>query len=196
MVESLFSLVAYCAIMSGTPGPNNVMLANSGANFGYRRTLPYLLGICFGVFAITVLVCAGLGAVFTAYPAFHSALKVAGAAYLAFLAWKIANASGDVAGVSATAQGFTEGTLFQLVNPKSWLKAVTLATFFMPPSLSLLTGAVVVAVVGFTVAFPLLSCWACFGMMLKRFLTSPLRLKIFNVATGLSLIVLAITMLL
>ncbi|WP_082548994.1 LysE family translocator [Rhizobacter sp. Root404] len=195
MADSLVSMVAYCAIMSGTPGPNNVMLANSGANFGYRRTLPYLLGICAGVFAITVLVCTGLGAVFTAYPVFHSVLKVAGAAYLGVLAWKIANSSGTGEGATAKAQGFADGALFQLVNPKSWLKAVTLATLFMPANFSLPTSAIIVAIVGLAVAFPLLSCWACFGVVLRRFLTSPLRLRIFNVATGLSLFVLAITIL-
>ncbi|MES2999766.1 MAG: LysE family translocator [Pseudomonadota bacterium] len=180
--------------MSGTPGPNNVMLATSGANFGYRKTLPHLLGINSGLFALTAVICAGLGAVFTRYPVIHLVLKYAGAVYLAYLAWKLAGASLARGETAAKPLSFAEGAAFQLVNPKSWIKAVTIATFFMPPGIDALAGALLVSIVGLVIGFPLISCWTLFGVGMRRFLDSPRRLKLFNLLMGLSLVVLAVSL--
>ncbi|MCD6077207.1 MAG: putative rane protein [Ramlibacter sp.] len=196
MIESLAPLATYCALMSATPGPNNVMLAASGANFGYRRTLPYLLGINAGVFALTIVVCLGLGAVFARYPQVHGALKIAGALYLVWLSWKLAFARlGDKAAVG-TPLSFVDGATFQLVNPKSWMKAVTLASVFMPVGMHPAFGAMVVAIVSLAIGFPLVSIWALFGVAIRRFLDTPLRLRLFNAVMGLGLLALAVTLLL
>jgi threonine/homoserine/homoserine lactone efflux protein len=194
MLESLVPLGIYCALMSGTPGPNNVMLATSGANFGYQRTLPHLLGINAGVFAMTMVVCLGVGAVFAQYPALHDTLKMAGAAYLVFLAWKIAGASLSQGAAGARPLSFAEGAAFQVVNPKSWMKAATIATVFMPTTISPVLGALLVSVVGLVVGFPLISIWTLFGVAIGRFLSSPSHLKVFNGAMALSLVVLAVSL--
>lgn len=191
MAEGLFSLVAYCALMSGTPGPNNVMLAASGANFGFRRTLPHMLGINAGVFALTALVCLGLGAVYARFPELHRALKVVGALYLVYLAWKIAG-SGAAAGASGSRPlSFVEGAAFQVVNPKSWMKAATIATVFMPVGLDPVYGALLVSTVGWVVGFPLIAVWALFGVAIGRYLGTARRRRAFNAVMGLSLVVLA-----
>jgi threonine/homoserine/homoserine lactone efflux protein len=195
MVESLFPLVAYCALMSGTPGPNNVMLATSGANFGYRRTLPHMLGINAGAFVLTLVVCLGLGAVFERFPGLHQALKIAGAMYLVYLAWQLAGSSLKPGTQAATPLSFTQGALFQVVNPKTWMKAATIATVFMPVGVRPLYGALLVSVIGLVVGFPLISVWALFGVGIARFLRSPRTLRAFNGAMGLSLVVLAATLL-
>lgn len=194
MVESLLPLAAYCALMSGTPGPNNVMLATSGANFGYRRTLPHMLGINMGVFALTMVVCLGLGAVFTRFPAIHDVLRIAGALYLVFLAWKLAGAHLARSGAASSPLSFFEGAAFQVVNPKSWMKAATIATVFMPNDLRAAEGALLVSTVGLVVGFPLISVWTLFGVAIGRLLRSPLRLRLFNGAMALSLLVLAISL--
>lgn len=195
-MDQMLALATYCALMSGTPGPNNVMLATSGANFGYRRTLPHILGINFGVFALTLVVCLGLGAVFDRYPEVHRVLKVVGSLYLVYLAWKLAGASiSDRVGGSRPLT-LVEGAAFQIVNPKSWMKAATIATVFLPHDTRPLYAALLVSSVGFVVGFPLISVWTLFGVAIRQFLGSKLRLRVFNAAMGLSLLVLAGSLLL
>src|SRR5579864_2175458 len=90
--------ITYTFVMSITPGPNNVMLTASGANFGFRRTLPHILGICCGFVVQLLAVCAGLAALFTRWPALQSALAWVGAAYLLYLGWQMLGAGDAAAG--------------------------------------------------------------------------------------------------
>lgn len=130
LFSSLIPLMTYCLVMSGTPGPNNVMLATSGANFGYRGALPAVWGIQFGVFVQTCVTCLGLGSVFAAFPQIQQGLRLAGALYLVYLAWKLSGARIG-AGHAPQPVSFAEAALFQALNPKSWVKAVTLALLFL-----------------------------------------------------------------
>lgn len=190
MIE-LLPLMTYCFVMSGTPGPNNVMLASSGANFGYRGALPAILGIQFGVFVQSFIVCVGLGNVFIAYPLIQQVLRVAGALYLIFLAWKL---SGAAIGEAHTPKplSFGQAALFQALNPKTWVKSVTLAAVFMPTGLSASNGALLVAVVGTLVGFPCSSMWALFGVAIRGLLRDPRKQRLFNLSMGATLLVLAL----
>ncbi|MDN3922002.1 LysE family translocator [Pelomonas sp. PFR6] len=85
----LLPLMSYCLLMSGTPGPNNVLLTAAGANYGYRPTLPQILGTNSGVAALTWLSCLGLGQLFAAWPPAQQGLRIAGALYLLWLAWRL-----------------------------------------------------------------------------------------------------------
>lgn len=196
MPKELLPLIAYCALMSATPGPNNVMLATSGARFGYRRTLPYLLGISTGVFALSVLVCMGLGALLARHPAVQEGMKVVGALYLVYLAWKIAGASVANPAARERPLTFVEGAIFQGVNPKSWFRAGTLATVFMPAGWEPAAGALLVSGVGMVVGLPCISAWALFGVAIRGFLGTPWRLRVFNATMALSLVALAVSLLL
>lgn len=194
MLTDLLPLATYCFLMSGTPGPNNVMLTASGANFGFRHTLPHIMGVVVGNAVQTLVACLGLGALFAAYPQLHAVLRVAGAAYLLFLAWRLARSSMPDA-TSARPLTWAEAALFQAVNPKSWMKAVTLATVFMPPGLQVMEGALVLAVVGFVVGFPCISVWAMFGVAIRRTLRHPRRQRVFNAIMASTLALLALTLL-
>ena len=118
--EQLLSLAAFAFVTSITPGPNNLMLMASGANFGVRRTVPHMLGVALGFVFLAVLVGAGLAEVFAAVPQLHTALKVVSVAYLLFLAWRIATAPppGE-AGRAARPMTFLAAAGFQWVNPKA-----------------------------------------------------------------------------
>src|SRR5215470_8305912 len=87
-----FAFATYSFVMSITPGPNNVMLTASGATFGFRRTVPHILGVCFGFSVVLLAVCAGLGVVFERWPGIQTALRWAGAAYLVYLGWRLLRA--------------------------------------------------------------------------------------------------------
>ncbi|MDC8772613.1 LysE family translocator [Roseateles albus] len=188
----LLPLMSYCFVMSGTPGPNNVMLASSGANFGYRRALPLIIGIQLGGALLTFVTCLGLGSLFNAFPVLHQILRVAGALYLIFLAWKLGTMK---VGDAAKPMTVTQAALFQAVNPKSWMKSITLASVFMPVGLSVPIGALLVTVTGVLVGLPISSTWALFGVAIRRLLADPLKRRIFNLSMGGTLLVLAISFL-
>lgn len=193
-MNELLPLLSYCVLMSSTPGPNNMMLVTSGAHHGYRRTLPAILGINAGGAVQTFVTCMGLGALFVAWPALHATLRVAGTLYLLVLAWKLVG-SPVVQGRPAERLGFAQAALFQAVNPKSWVKAITVASVFMPTQLSVPAGALLVSVIGAVVGFPCISMWALFGVGIGRFLSSPARRRAFNVIMAASLAVLAFLLL-
>ncbi|HEY9108528.1 MAG TPA: LysE family translocator [Roseateles sp.] len=194
-MNELLPLLTYCTLMSGTPGPNNMMLVASGAHHGYRRTLPAILGINAGGAVQTFATCMGLGALFMAWPAAHAALKLAGTLYMLVLAWKLA---GSPAAQDRPPErvGFMEAALFQAVNPKSWIKAITIASVFMPTGFGIVVGALLVSLVGALVGFPCISMWALFGAWIGRFLSSPARRRVFNAIMAASLAVLALLLLL
>lgn len=183
--------MSYCLVMSATPGPNNVMLAATGANFGGRGALPAILGIQAGMFAQTMLMCAGLGSVFVAYPLAQQVLRVAGSLYLVYLAWKLSGAA--VGGAQAPkAVSFAQAATFQALNPKSWVKAITVASVFMPAGHNPFAGALLVAAVGTLVGMPCNAMWALFGVSIRRLLTDPRKQRVFNLTMGATLVVLAV----
>ena len=189
-MNELLPFFSYCVLMSSTPGPNNMMLVASGAHHGYRRTLPAILGISSGNALLTFATCVGLGAVFVRWPLLHDVLRLAGTLYMLVLAWRLAG--------SSVAQDrppervrFWQGALLQLVNPKSWVRAVTIASVFMPTQLSIPAGALFVSAVGAVIGLPCVSMWALFGAGIGRFLSSPVRRRAFNVIMAASLAVLA-----
>lgn len=193
-MNEMLPLLSYCLLMSSTPGPNNMMMVASGAHHGYRRTLPAILGINAGGAVQTFVTCLGLGAVFVAWPALHAGLKLAGTLYLLVLAWRLAVAPA-AHGREPEQVSFAQAALFQAVNPKSWVKAVTLASVFMPADMGVATGALLVSLVGAVIGFPCISMWALFGVGIARFLSSPDRRRVFNVIMAASLAVLALLLL-
>ncbi|WP_332853614.1 LysE family translocator [Duganella sp. S19_KUP01_CR8] len=189
-MTELLPLMSYCLVMSATPGPNNVMLATTGANFGGRGALPVIMGIQAGMFVQTMLMCLGLGSVFVAYPVAQQALRIAGSLYLVFLAWKLSGAS--VNGAAAPkAVSFAQAATFQALNPKSWVKAVTVASVFMPAGQNTALNALLVATIGALVGAPCNAMWALFGLSIRRFLQDPRKQRLFNLTMAAILLVLA-----
>ncbi|MFH1793613.1 MAG: LysE family translocator [Pseudomonadota bacterium] len=194
-LDLFLALVVFAFVTSITPGPNNLMLLASGVNFGFARTIPHMLGIGTGFFSLLIGVGLGLGAVLTAYPQLHLALKIAGGAYLLYLAWKIAMSRTMGEGKAGTRpMTFLEAAAFQWVNPKAWVMAVTAMAVYTNPQRPFLTMLLVAAAFA-VVNVPSVSCWAGFGVALRGFLADPVRLKWFNVAMGVLLAVTLVPML-
>lgn len=182
------ALVVFAFVTSITPGPNNVMLMASGVNFGFRRTLPHIFGIGIGFLSLLLGVGFGLGALLTAFPAVHVALKIAGGAYLLYLAWRVAMTRSLSEGKGATARPMTflEAAAFQWVNVKAWVMAITGISVYSS-STSPFLSVILVAVAFALVNLPCVSTWAAFGVALRGFLSEPTRLKWFNIAMGIAL---------
>jgi threonine/homoserine/homoserine lactone efflux protein len=179
--DLMLAVAGFTFVTSITPGPNNMMLLASGVNFGFVRTLPHMAGIAFGCVVMILAVGWGLGGLFAAYPGAYGLLRYGGAAYLLYLAWKIANA-GPVEGGSAAGRpmGFANAAAFQLVNPKAWVMVVGAVTTYLPPDpdmadLGLLAG------VFCLVNAPTIASWVGFGTALRRWLADPVTVRLFNV---------------
>ena len=177
--ELITALVVFAFVSSATPGPNNLMLMASGANFGFARTIPHMLGIAIGFSVMILLVGAGLVQIFDAWPVSYTILKVASVLYMSWLAWKIARASstaeGDTTGRPMT---FLQAAAFQWVNPKAWAMALTALSVYAADA-TLVAFAVVALVFG-AVNLPSITIWTVLGQQMKRFLTNPTRLRLFN----------------
>jgi threonine/homoserine/homoserine lactone efflux protein len=181
-------LALFALVSSITPGPNNIMLASSGLTFGFRRTVPHLLGVNLGFTLMILLVGAGLGAVFKSIPVMYTLLKYAGAAYLLYLAWKTANA-GEMQEGSQRARPFTflQAAAFQWVNPKAWVMAVGVAAAYIPAS-GFFTNLVVGSLVCGLVNLPSISVWVAFGTALRKVLHRPAAVRAFNIGMALLLV--------
>lgn len=184
----------YSCVMWLTPGPNNVMLTVSGANFGFRRTLPHMLGICCGFALQMVAVCAGLGAIFYRWPHLQDGLRWLGAAYLVWLGWRLLRpAAADPAHVPRPLL-FLEAAAFQFLNPKAWVMNLTAATLFLPRELTAVAAAGYMLLWGVLVPAPCVLVWALFGTSLRAVLARPRGRLAFNSAMALALGVTAVMM--
>jgi len=172
----LAALTGFAFVMSITPGPNNLMLLASGTHFGWRRSMPHLLGISFGFGVMLVLVGLGLGEVFGRYPSLHGALKWVSLGYLLYLAFKVATAAPPTAGGTGDSRpmGFGAAALFQVVNPKAWAMALTAVTAYGELGIPALTAVFVL------VNLPCCGSWALLGEQMRRWLHRPRALQAFN----------------
>ncbi|MBO6637968.1 MAG: LysE family translocator [Roseitalea sp.] len=177
--ELLAAFATFAFVSSITPGPNNLMLLASGANFGIVRTIPHMLGIGIGFTVMIVLVGVGLMQIFDAVPASHAMLKILSVAYLLWLAFKIAHAGAPQGGeAQGTPMTFLQAAAFQWVNPKAWTMALTAITIYAPDrSFSAIA---LVALVFGLINLPSVSTWTLIGQQMQRFLTDARRLRVFN----------------
>ena len=189
-VDLLAAFILFAFVSSITPGPNNTMLLASGVNFGVRRTIPHAMGVSIGFMAMVLAVGLGLGEVFKAWPSLYTVLRYAGAAYLLYLAWNIAN-SGPVGAAASKGRkplGFWAAAAFQWVNPKAWVMAVGAITTYTPAQ-GYVTNVVVIAALFALVNLPSVGIWVMFGSALRSVLQNPRWLMLFNVLMALLLVI-------
>jgi threonine/homoserine/homoserine lactone efflux protein len=189
-IETALALIGFAFVMSITPGPSNFLLLASGANFGFARSVPLVLGISMGFLTMVFFVGIGLGQLLEQVPVLYTALRVVCGAYVLWLAFKIARSRslGTAAGEEmAEPITFLQAALFQVVNPKAWTVALIVTVSYTAPErflLSLVLMILVFAVVG----VPSISVWALSGAALRRTLTKGRRIAVFNFAMALILV--------
>jgi threonine/homoserine/homoserine lactone efflux protein len=174
------AMLTFCFVTGVTPGPNNLMLMTSGVNFGLRRTLPHLSGVVVGYTVMVALVGAGLDAIFTRLPALLPIMRWLGAAYMLWLAWKIAN-SGPVSEGEArgTPLSFFGAAAFQWINPKGWVMALSALTAYAVVD-DYARNVAIVALTYFVIAIPSSGVWALLGAGMRRALADPRVARWFN----------------
>ena len=192
----LLAFVGFAFVSSITPGPNNTMLLASGANYGFRRTVPHIAGISLGCVFMLLLVGFGLGQAFAAVPWLYRVLRWVGAAYLLWLAWRIATAGTMKDGAAGGGRPLTfwQAAAFQWVNPKAWVMVVGAASTYAPRE-DFGRGVVVLALLLGLVNVPSICVWAGFGTALRPWLSQPRRARAFNVIMALLLVLSLLPML-
>lgn len=189
-LDIFLALVTFGFAMAFTPGPNNIMLAASSVNFGFSRTVPHISGVAIGFVVLTFACGVGLGLVFAAVPALQVALKVAGAAYLLWLAFKVATAHQDGRDDGkGPARPFTfwQAAAFQWVNPKGLVAALSAVALYIRPAHQAQDLAIMLVAFGVITAGSAIT-WAGFGVALRRLLQEPRHARLFNGAMALLLV--------
>ena len=184
----LWALLGFALTTSCTPGPNNAMLTASGANFGFRRALPHMLGIIVGFPAMVLAIGLGLGTVFSTLPWLHLALKYVGAAYMVYLAWRIATAERGKGAATTKPISFFEAAGFQWVNPKAWIMGVGALAAYTSPEAPVWSEAARVAGAFVVTGIISSTLWCGFGVAIGRLLTSDRAFRLFNYGMALALV--------
>ena len=185
---SLLAVITFAMVTAFTPGPNNLMLAASGANFGFRRTLPHLAGITIGFIIVFLAAGAGLASLFAALPQLYDLLKALSVLFLTYVAWRIGSAGRTERSERDRPLSFTQAALFQAVNPKgvsviiSTVSAYTSDADSLASEISILVTIFVLATIGATTS------WCLFGTAIARIFNTERKLRLFNVGMAILLI--------
>ena len=187
--ELLLAFILFAFVTSVTPGPNNMMLLASGVIFGIRRSLPHMLGISLGFMLLVAAVGLGLGQLFEQFPPLYTALRYGGAAYLLYLAWKIAASGAPDADGKTTGKPFTflQAAAFQWVNPKAWIMAIGAITTYTPQE-GFLVNVLLIAALFALVNCPSVGLWTVAGSLLRNWLSNARALRVFNIGMALLLV--------
>ena len=190
-MNQILALLGFALVTAFTPGPNNTMVMASGANWGFMRSAPHVLGIGIGFPAMLLAEGFGLGAVFEAFPIVHVVLRYVAFAYLVFLAWKLARSGRpDAAGVrTGKPLTFFQAALFQWVNPKAWVMAVGALALFGEPSAVGAAPMLMLALIFVLAGWSSAATWRLFGTAIARFIDTGRRTAIFNGAMAILLVV-------
>lgn len=188
-LDMAVALAGFAFAMSISPGPGNFLLLASGANFGFRRSLPLMLGISGGFLAMVFGVGIGLGQLLERYPQVYDGLRLLGATYVLWMAWRLARSRGLESGSGDVAVpiGFVQAALLQLVNPKAWAVALIVTVIYTVPA-DFLTSLLLLIVIFAVVNLPALSVWVLSGAALRQVLAKGRRIVVFNIAMALLLV--------
>lgn len=181
-LELILAVTVFALVTSITPGPNNIMLTASGANFGFKRTLPHVAGIIFGMMMLNVSVGLGLGTIFTQFPMLQQALRIAGSAYMLWLAYKLLSFSSiGQQQAEATPFSFLQAVGFQYINPKAWVMVISANASFSLIGDNYWWSVLMITVTYAFVGTPSIMVWAGFGQYIRRFFGQQSILRLFNI---------------
>lgn len=184
----LLPLLSFVVVASITPGPNNIMLATAGASVGFRATVPHMLGISIGLSVQIALIGTGVASLMHQYPALTFTMRVLAVGYLLWLAAQMLRPARSNDGVSAGRPlSFIGAALFQWINPKAWMMALTINAAFLPADTTPEAAIARVALVAALTNLPCVACWAAAGSSIRQHLADPLRRRCFDTLMGFAL---------
>ncbi|PMK03602.1 LysE family translocator [Vibrio sp. 10N.261.55.A7] len=184
--QLMLAFLLFSTSIAITPGAGNIALLGLSSRYGFTATLPFISGNAFGIIIVLAGSSVGLVSLFTLYPELYTILKYAGAAYLLFMAWSIANLQIEESSTDSRS-GFLSGVLVQVLNPKGWIASLTVFSQFITPNADYLIQVVTIIGGMLITGVPCMLVWAYCGTMLKKLLQSPKQMMIVNRCLGGSL---------
>ena len=189
----ILAMFMFALTMSFSPGPVNMVIISSGANHGFRKTLPFVSGATIGFTLLLILVGFGFYAVIESYPLFLKYLNIASSAFIIFVGYKIASSQPELSLKKTDTPGFVQGFLLQWLNPKAWIACASGVALFSDSSTH--TMLITFIIIYFSVCYISLAAWAILGNKVSTLLSSAQRIRVFNVLMGGLLIMTACYML-
>ena len=185
MIEYFIPLLILCIVQSGTPGPNNIMLTASGKNFGYVKTIPHMLGVVLGFLSLIIVFGLGLTVIFSKYPIIQFVLRIVGSIYLLYLSYRIYSSVNTKDLSKSKPITFMESSLFQYVNPKGVMMAITTISIYTDhinfKFISSFNEGMIYILIAFTISNIIaVITWTSVGVFIGQFIKSARGIKIFN----------------
>lgn len=188
-MSQVLTLVLFGVVTAFTPGPNNISAAYSGFHFGFKKTIPLMLGVIFGWTTLLLSMELGLIVIFKKYEFIQAIFKILGSLFLIYLAFKISFSKNNKGKILKTPIKFLEMFLFQFINPKSIVVAMTAISMFIDTQNNYINDIIVVTSVYFFMAIFSITSWCLLGKYLRKFVTSTKFIKNFNYSMSFLLIV-------
>ena len=188
MHPELLLLIGISFSLGFTPGPNNAVASFSGFNFGIRKTIPLIMGVGIGYTVLVILINFILISAFKNYPIIQEIIRILGTFFLIYLAYKISFSVNLSNSKNINPVKFFDTFLFQFINPKGVMAAITLISKFVRDDNYLNSSIMVIIVCSFT-AFLSITCWTFFGKFLRKFATNDNFIKNFNYAMSMLIVV-------
>ena len=185
MIEYFIPLLILCIVQSGTPGPNNIMLTASGKNFGYIKTIPHMLGVVLGFLSLIIVFGLGLTVIFSKYPIIQFILRIVGSIYLLYLSYRIYTSVNTEDLSKSKPITFMESSLFQYVNPKGVMMAITTISIYTDhinfKYINSFNEGMIYILIAFTISNLIaVITWTSVGVFIGQFIKSARGIKIFN----------------
>ena len=185
MIEYFIPLLILCIVQSGTPGPNNIMLTASGKNFGYIKTIPHMLGVVLGFLSLIIVFGLGLTVIFSKYPIIQFVLRIVGSIYLLYLSYRIYSSVNTEDLSKSKPITFMESSLFQYVNPKGVMMAITTISIYTDhinfKYINSFNEGMIYILIAFTISNIIaVITWTSVGVFIGQFIKSARGIKIFN----------------
>ncbi len=185
MIEYFIPLLILCIVQSGTPGPNNIMLTASGKNFGYIKSIPHMLGVVLGFLSLIIVFGLGLTVIFSKYPIIQFVLRIAGSIYLLYLSYRIYSSVNTEDLSKSKPITFMESSLFQYVNPKGVMMAITTISIYTDhinfKFISSFNEGMIYILIAFTISNIIaVITWTSVGVFIGQFIKSARGIKTFN----------------
>ena len=180
MHPELLSLSLFMLGPSCSPGPNNIVASYSGFNFGVIKTFPHMLGVIFGFTSVVCVLNFGLINIFKLYPLIQEILKISGAIFLVYLAYKIAFSKNIKENKKENPVKFIETFFFQFLNPKGVIVAIIIVSTYVESGNNFINYSFWVILVSFVCALISITFWTFVGKFFRRFARNEKFIKVFN----------------
>ncbi|MDW6004674.1 LysE family translocator [Vibrio mangrovi] len=187
----LLAMAIFALVTSISPGPVNILATVTGANCGYLRTVPHIMGATLGFVTILFLLGFGLSQFLSEAPYLTDILTYLGGAFLLYLSYKVAtqNPLSDSEEDNTSAPSLFQGIMCQWLNPKAWIVSLAGISVFFHDNSAELEKLLIFCSIFFVVCYASISVWAVLGVTIRSILSTPRHFKLFNIVMGLLLAV-------